>query len=221
MKLGKTLLIALTCSVAAATGTFFALQSVISGEASVTMRDVPQLAGMSDTTAQQLLESKDLRLAIFEHRPSTKPKGQVLAHVPRAGSRVETGTVVYVIVSTGSAVQPVVSPAGNTTKPPAAAPGVSSNGRGTNSPIAGTAPPSPTTTAAPQGTSKLVEVPQLIGRTLGHARKQLRAAGLTVGVLRRLADEDRAHGTILRQRPRAGAKVTAGSGIALWLNDTN
>ena len=103
MNAGKAVFIALVTGIATAAGTFFALRTVTGGQKAA-LTAVPTVAGLTAVQARQLLEAKDLRLAIFEHRADrTQPKGRVIKQVPLPGSQIPGQSPVYVIMSSGLA----------------------------------------------------------------------------------------------------------------------
>lgn len=60
-----------------------------------------------------------------------------------------------------------------------------------------------------------VAVPKVTGGSLGRARKLLTEAGLTVGSIRRVEDEERGENHVLRQDPSPGAEVPPGTAVEL------
>lgn len=191
MHTSKVVVVALITALAAAAGTFFGLRVLVGQGAAAKMVEVPSLAGMTVDQARQMAEAKELRLAIFERRPAAPAAGQVVKQVPLPGSSVPVGTATYVIVSTGPR-------ATSLRLPPAKAP-----------------PPAP---AAP---AELVEVPRVRGGSLKRAQQALEKAGLKVGRIHHMSDEDRAPGLILKQEPKDGEKVAKDSAVELWLNESD
>jgi beta-lactam-binding protein with PASTA domain len=235
MKLGKTLLISLFCSVLSAAGTFYALRSMGSSDSKLVLRDVPGLSGMSLSSARQLAESKDLRLVVFQSQQSSSKSG-VLAHIPKAGSQVAKGSVIYAIVASKKAGDPTVRPIKPASKTAPIAPAATKTAPATPSktvpaktplaktPLAKTlAAKTPRNKAAPTAVSpaKMVEVPRVLGLKLASAKRRVIRAGLKVGRILQKSDEDKRHGTILRQRPRGGKQAASASSVTLWVNNTD
>ncbi|MFE3827775.1 Stk1 family PASTA domain-containing Ser/Thr kinase [Streptomyces sp. NPDC059092] len=65
---------------------------------------------------------------------------------------------------------------------------------------------------------KIVQVPDLTGRTLPEARSALKKAGLAAGLVKREFDEDVAQGAVISSTPEAGADVRPDSGVALLVS---
>lgn len=206
MNAGKAVFIALVTGIATAAGTFFALQAATGGQKAV-LRAVPTVAGLTAVQARQLLEAKDLRLAIFERRADrTQPKGRVIKQVPLPGSQSPTQSPVYVILSTGPATAAPIPKA--PVKPPIVPPAPKP---ATPTPVA---PPPPVAT-------KQVTVPSLIYASPGGAKKRLLKVGLKLGRRHTISDEDKRSGVVLRQKPRPGLQVARGSIVDIWVNETD
>jgi beta-lactam-binding protein with PASTA domain len=212
MTSGKAVVLALLTGVAASAGTFFALKAATGGKR-VEMAEVPTLSGLSLDQARQLLEAKDLRLAIFERRPDAKiARDKIARQVPLPRSQLARQSPVYVIVSTGrvgtaaAARAPAKTPAVRT---PAVA----------KTPAVKT--PAVKTPAVVKPSGAKVVVPKLYYKRPAQARRLLEGLGLKVGRRRTIADEDKASGLILRQRPRAGKEVERGTAVDYWINDTD
>lgn len=210
MHTSKVVVVALITGIAVAAGTFFGLRGLVGQAPAPKMVEVPSLAGMAVEQARELAEAKELRLAIFERRPAGQAVGRVIKQVPLPGSSVPLGTATYVIVSSGtrSGALATATPKAPAAPPPALAP----------KPAPAPGQPAPAAAAAAPGEQVLV--PRVRGRSLKRATKQLNDAGLKVGRVRHRADEDRAPGVVLKQRPKAGERIAKGSAVEIWLNDT-
>ena len=232
MSSGKAVFLALLMGVAASAGTFFALRAATSGPRGALV-EVPLLSGLSPEQARQILEAKDLRLVVFDRRLDPKqPADKIAKQVPGARSRVSRQNPIYVILSTGvrGAKHPVAPPVPARPAPVAPAPARPAPVPARPAPVApvpaSPAPvaPAPPVAAAPAPApiaSARVAVPRLYYKSPARARRLLEAAGFRVGRRHTIADEDKASGIILRQRPAAGAKVAPGSTVDYWVNDTD
>ncbi|HEV8603494.1 MAG TPA: PASTA domain-containing protein [Gaiellaceae bacterium] len=69
----------------------------------------------------------------------------------------------------------------------------------------------------PPAPPRTCRVPRVVGRSLGVARSAIRKAGCTVGRIRR-ARSVRVRGRVLRQSPRAGARVRRGTRVNLTVS---
>lgn len=222
MSSGKAVFLALLMGVAASAGTFFALRAATSGPRGALV-EVPLLSGLSPEQARQILEAKDLRLVVFDRRLDPKqPADKIAKQVPGARSRVSRQNPIYVILSTGvrGAKHPVAPPVPARPAPVAPAPARPAPVPASPAPVA----PAPPVAAAPAPApiaSARVAVPRLYYKSPARARRLLEAAGFRVGRRHTIADEDKASGIILRQRPAAGAKVAPGSTVDYWVNDTD
>ena len=211
MTSGKATVLALFMGAAASAGTFFALRAATGGGKRQVLAEVPSVSGLTIEQARQLLEAKDLRLVIFERRADVKiPAHKIIKHVPLARSQVPRQSPVYAILSTGG---------GGATAKVAPRPAPRPTPKPTPTPAGATKAPTPAPQPQPAATS--VAVPRLYYKRPAQARRLLTAAGLQVGRRRTIADEDKASGIILRQRPKAGAKVAKGSKVDYWVNDTD
>lgn len=229
MNAGKAVFIALVTGIATAAGTFFALQAATGGQKAV-LTAVPTVAGLTAVQARQLLEAKDLRLAIFERRADrTQPKGRVIKQVPLPGSQIPTQSPVYVIISAGTSAGPSAAapatPAASaaatppaTATPPPVAPAVPPPP--VKPPVAPVAKPTPPVATPPVATEQ-VTVPSLVYASPGGAKKRLEKVGLTLGRRRTISDEDKRGGVVLRQNPRPGVKVVKGTAVDIWVNETD
>ncbi len=227
MSSGKAIFLALLTGAAASAGTFFVLRAATSGPRGALV-EVPLLSGLSPGQARQILEAKDLRLVVFDRRLDLKqPADKIAKQVPDARSRISRQNPIYVILSTGirGAKHPVVPPV--VARPAAVAP-VPAPARPApvtpapaRSPAVAPAPPVAATPAPAPIASARVAVPRIYYKRPARARRLLETAGLRVGRRHTIADEDKASGIILRQRPAAGAKVAPGSTVDYWVNDTD
>jgi serine/threonine-protein kinase len=61
---------------------------------------VPQVVGLTQSSAEKALEARGLTVSIVE-KESDKPKGEVIAQLPAAGSQIDEGSTVSLTVSKG------------------------------------------------------------------------------------------------------------------------
>jgi serine/threonine-protein kinase len=194
---------------------------------------VPDVLGMTPEAADELLTGRGLRMVVAEEEPSTEtPEGEIAGQAPLAGSRVDPGERVDVVVSTGApliAIPPVVgrplteaqlmlTNAGLTVGR------ISETGEGEPGTVSETNPPQGTSTTpdtpialtvVPAG----VEVPNLVGKPHREARRLLEAAGLREGRVRRRYDENRGPYIVLEQTPAAGSRTDPNGEIELLVNE--
>ncbi len=244
MKTNSVIAICALTSVLVSAGTFFLLRHLMEGEtAAAAGPGVPRLAGMTTDQARAVLQAKGLALVVSEKRPADAAgAGKILSQQPPAGAGVTRGELVQVVVGAAAAAAPA-APTG--VKVPAltglglaaaeqalAAAGLT-RGAVTRQASA-TAPAEQVLSSAPAAGQELargaavalavssgapgVKVPRVMGKTLGSARRALKAAGFISGRVREGYDEDKMEGRVLSQSPAAGATAPGGSAVDLVVN---
>ena len=205
----------------------------LAGDEGPTTVQVPALLGMRPPAADELLEGRGLRLVVRDEEPSTEHEaGDIAEQEPLAGSRVDRGTEVVVVVSSGAplidipqvvgldveAARRMMEQAGLTVGR------VSETGEGEPGTVTETNPPQGTATtpdtpvnivAVPGG----IEVPDLVGESSRDAREKIEEVGLEVGRIRRRYDERRGPWVVLSQDPESGQRVPPGTEVELTIND--
>jgi eukaryotic-like serine/threonine-protein kinase len=192
---------------------------------------VPNVTGQSEQAAGATLRRAGLDAVPSLQASSTVASGLVISQTPAAGTRVEKGSRVGVIVSGGPASAPVTDVEGlsagdalarlrkagfkpTTTKETSA---TVAAGRviGTNPP-AGTEKQvgSPVVVLVSSGPAP-VKVPDVTGQSLSAAEATLTNAGLTVGTVTKKTSATQAPETVLSQSPATGSSVKAESKVNL------
>ncbi len=192
---------------------------------------VPNVVGRSATLAATELKADDL-VPVPSQAPSlTIAEGAVISVSPAAGSVVQRGTHVSVVVSTGPASAGVPDVRGRTSeqavhklKQAHFNPNVQSRSSATvpSGKVIATEPAqgvpllmgSPVTVLVSSGPMQ-VEVPEVVGQSEAEARGSLRAAGLRVGAVTKTEEAGQAAGTVLSQSPSAGGSVRSGEAVSL------
>lgn len=168
---------------------------------------VPELARIPAENIRSIIEAMGLHANIEERvDPSVTNSGVVIAQAPRAGTRLERGGHIAIVLAvrpanTPSGAAPVRALAETTTTPTVAA-------RVNGSAEAATQAAS----AAP------IVVPSVVRMLNSDARTWIAHAGLSVGDQHELFDEHVGPHRVLRQSPTAGTRVARGARIALWVN---
>lgn len=199
-------------------------------------RDVPDVSGMTVGEARTALEDAGFRVRIVR-RESSRPPGEVVRQVPKAGTALATDEVVVVTVAraapTGETtrlqapdvVGLTVSDATEALRKAGLRPRIalvpSDDPAGTvlsQSPSAGTALADGSVVTlevakAREPAVERVELPDSVGSGVADARARLRDLGLRVRVVRVVAPD--AAGTVVGQSPRAGAEVREGTTVTL------
>ncbi|MDR4482585.1 MAG: PASTA domain-containing protein [Nitrospirales bacterium] len=188
---------------------------------------VPDLVGLTQIAAETAITAAGLTVgAGTTTNSATVPAGKVISQTPVAGSNVPPGSAVALVVSLGAKVPNLV---GLTQAAAVAAitsagltVGTVTTANSTTAP-AGTVisqSPSAGTNVAPATAVTLVvslgvEVPNVVGLTQTAAQTEITSASLTVGRVTRANSSSVAEGKVISQNPAAGAKVEAGSAVAL------
>ncbi len=192
---------------------------------------VPNVVGRSATLAATELKAADL-VPVPSQAPSLDvADGAVISVSPAAGSVVQRGAHVSVVVSTGPASVGVPDVRGLTgaeaehkLERAHFKPGVQNRSSATvpSGKVISTEPSqgvpllagSPVTVFVSTGPPQ-VEVPTVTGQSEAEARGSLRAAGLDVGAVTKREEAGQAAGTVLSQSPSAGSSVRSGEAVSL------
>jgi serine/threonine-protein kinase len=241
MGTGKVIFVSAVTAIIVSAGTFFGLRTLTAGGLSPPAATdgvvVPPLTGLNTDQARRLLEAKGLMLVVTEEREDPKVEvGGIASQTPMEGSKVKEGAQVRVVVSKGSPqaqVPPVARLAMATAVQQLTAAGfkVGAVTRQKSADLAkdhviSTAPPAGQQAA--RGTSvslvvsegqEAVEVPSVINRGSGRARKILEEAGFKVGRVTYAYDEDRREGVVIRQTPEAKSQAAPGTAVDLVVNE--
>jgi beta-lactam-binding protein with PASTA domain len=199
-------------------------------------RDVPDVSGMAVGEARPALEEAGFRVRVVR-RESTRPPGDVLRQVPKAGTALAADEVVVLTVAraapTGDnaeleapdVIGLTVSNATEALREAGLRPRIelvaSDEPAGT---VLAQSPPAGTEVAdgsvvtlevakARQPAVDRVELPDAIGASEADARGRLRDLGLRVRVVRVVAPDPA--GTVVGQSPRPGAEVREGTTVTL------
>ncbi len=188
---------------------------------------VPDLVGLTQAAAETAIRAAGLTVGTGTTTNSaTVPAGTVISQTPVAGSNVPPGSAVALVVSLGAKVPNVVG-----LTQAAAEAAISSSGLtvGTVTTATSTTVPAGTvisqtpaagTNVAPASAVALVVssgvvVPNVVGLTQAGAQTEITSASLTVGRVTTANSSSVAVGKVISQNPAAGAKVEAGSAVAL------
>jgi eukaryotic-like serine/threonine-protein kinase len=192
---------------------------------------VPNVTGQSEQAAGATLRRAGLDAVPSLQASSTVASGLVISQTPAAGTRVEKGSRVGVIVSGGPASAPVTDVEGlsagdalarlrkagfkPTTTKETSATVAAGKVIGTNPP-AGTEKQvgSPVVVLVSSGPAP-VKVPDVTGQSLSAAEATLTNAGLTVGTVTKKTSATQAPETVLSQSPATGSSVKAESKVNL------
>jgi serine/threonine-protein kinase len=194
---------------------------------------VPDLAGLPVDKAKAVLADAGLGLEVAGQRPTPGAAASVVvAQDPAAGSTLEVGSVVRVIVSTvdqsvevpelrqqtAATAEALLGQVSLRLQVTETVPSLQPAGIVlTQNPMAGSRVPTGSVVSVVLSAGGLVVVPQVTGLSQAVAVQQLRAArlGFTSEVVVNLS---RAPGTVLAQDPRAGSQVPIGTVVELMVS---
>lgn len=190
---------------------------------------VPDVSNQAFTDAEATLTAAGLKVA-RQDEPSDQPADTVIRTQPPAGSEVEQGATVRVVVSSGAApvTVPDVAGADQVTATQTLADAglrVTKTTRASDTMPAGnviTTDPAPGTPVRPGDTVTIVvstgpgmaRVPNVIGQTEADARATVTGAGFEVSVVREPSSPDN-DGRVIDQSPGGGSSGQTGSTVTI------
>jgi eukaryotic-like serine/threonine-protein kinase len=192
---------------------------------------VPQVVGETEQAAGARLRAVGLTSVPSLKASTTVDAGLVISQSPRAGTRIDKGAQVSIVVSGGPQSKPLPSVERLTVAQARAAlkkagfkpvdksetsPTVPAGGVIGTEPAAGTeAVIGTSVTVLVSSGPAPVKVPDLTGETLANAEATLTAEGLTLGTVKRRVSSTEEPETVISQSPAAGAKLKAGGKVDL------
>lgn len=195
--------------------------------------DVPRLQGQPIGEVKKMLSERGLLLVLEEAIASPDvPANHVIEQRPLGGSSVRRGSEVHVVLSKGALPVEVPDVSGvdvEQARARLAAVGLtigtvtvqaSDSPRGeiiATQPLAGqqAAPRTAVNVVVAEG-PKLVEVPRVVRRGVGAARRAIEGAGLVPGKIVWTYNLDFEPGVVVRQQPNGGEMAPSGSEVRLW-----
>jgi eukaryotic-like serine/threonine-protein kinase len=192
---------------------------------------VPSVAGQSEQAAGATLRKAGLDAVPSLASSTTVPIGLVISQTPAAGSRVEKGSRVSIVVSGGPASAALVDVAGLSTArasaqlrkagfKPATKPQSSATVK--TGFVISTEPPAGTEVQVGSTVTMLVSsgpapvgVPDVTGQTQTAAEATLAEAKLELGTVTEKVSSTQAAGTVLSQSPASSKSVRAGTKVDL------
>lgn len=195
---------------------------------------IPKLLGLSMEQAERIVSANGLLLET-ENRfySDTVPEGRVMSQLPAAGTRVRRGWKMRIALSLGP--QRAIIPDLTGQSPRAAEINVRRRGLDVgvvavahvpdappDQVLAQSPPPNAASVSSPKVNllvsapeeSQAYVMPNLVGRHLPEATQALQQAGLKLGAVT-AAGNGGSPGTILKQSPPPGQRVTAGTVVSL------
>ena len=198
--------------------------------------DVPTVVGSNVDTSRSALDQSGLMLVVAEDREDTAaPPGQILTQHPLPGSKLHQGERVNVVVARTPTLVKVpgvvgqlltearirlekahltISSVVEQAHPTLGVGMVIAQSLAEGAEVrAGTGLELKVSKGA-----EAVTVPAVVGKGLSKAKDLLTQAGLTVGQIRRVSDDDRSPGVVLEQKPAANQALGKGMAVDLVVN---
>jgi len=190
---------------------------------------IPDVSTQSLDDAQSQLRDAGLDYKVQQENSDSVDAGKVTRTDPPAGSQVEKGTIITLLVSTGK--QQVQIPDVSGEDAATAANTLGTKGFGfeqvtqasdtvESGTVIGTNPPAGTSVAKGSKVQLIVSsgkeqvgVPNLYGRTQSQAMSDLQTVGLNGTVTSVSCSDSSSAGTVIAQSPSAGSKVAKGSSV--------
>jgi beta-lactam-binding protein with PASTA domain len=193
--------------------------------------NVPNVVGKTQSEASSAITGLGLAGKITTATNSTVAAGNVISQNPVAGTSVDKGSVVALVVSLGpplvsvpnvvnktqAAASTAITDAGLKvgTITTAASSTVASGSVISQNPTAGTSVATGSSVNMVIATQPLVSVPNVVNKTQAAASTAITGAGLKVGTITTATSSTVAAGSVISQNPAAGTSVTAGSSVSL------
>ncbi len=194
------------------------------------LKRVPDLVGQTREDGRELAERAGLAFEEFGGLEHRQPAGTVLAQEPLAGQMAEPGSAIRVTVSLGAGQHPLPAVVGMHHEQAEIALAQAGfeievtwvDADADVGQVVGTRPAPGTNLALADSVrilvssgSRVVQVPDLLERTLVEARTTLERLGLEVGDIDEDSATAAAPGTVLSQSPAPGSRVARGTRVAL------
>ncbi len=188
---------------------------------------VPNLVDMTQGVAETAITTANLTVGpVTTATSTTVPAGRVISQAPAAGSNVPPGSAVTLVVSLGAKVPNVVGLTQAAAETAITGAGLTvgavTTATSTTLPAGTVISQSPVAesnvapgTAVTLVVSLGVMVPKVVGLTQAAAQTAITTASLRVGRVTTANSASIAVGKVISQNPVAGAKVQAGSAVAL------
>jgi beta-lactam-binding protein with PASTA domain len=166
---------------------------------------VPSVVGLERERAGAVLARAGLESAV-ERRKSARPSGRVLEQKPKAGSRVDRGVAILLIVSSGPA-QPKPTPKPKPKPKPKSKP--------TTTGSTTTLPERPTDTVIVAPEPEVSEVPGVLDVGYVDAALFVESRGFVADTY--LVASKRPRGAVVRQKPAPGTRLARGRTVRLYV----
>jgi serine/threonine-protein kinase len=195
--------------------------------------DVPELVSLDVSGAQRAVAARHLKLAISERDPSDEiPADDVLSQDPVAGTPLEPGSTINVVISSGPAQINLPDVGGKVVDDAQAIltqAGVQTNIEylvDTSSPVGTVLKEDPDAgTSVRKGSAVTLDVavpgvvPDVSGKPLDQAVALLQTAGYKIG--NKAYVQEGSDGTVARTEPAGGSPLRPGETVLLYVNGTS
>jgi serine/threonine-protein kinase len=193
---------------------------------------VPDVAGQPEKRALNTLRDAGLRPKERQRSSGTVKRGLAIGTAPEAGSELERGKPITLLVSTGPKLVQVPSVIGQ--QQDAADTAIRDAGlipdfenRDSDAPVGEVIAQNPgagstvkqhtrVTVVVSNGAGTAV-VPNVVGESREAARGDLKAAGLSVRIVLRTTTDENEDGTVLDQSPSAGTRLRRGEFVTIFV----
>jgi len=194
---------------------------VVLAQAVSRSRAVPDLVGQQVDVAESLLKRAGLA-SRTEYVSSKEKPGTVIALLPAQGTKVRTGAVITVKVSSAQIKRRSSTTSDKsqmTTVPdPAPTPPKPDGGESTPKVVITPSPEAKKTPAVTPATPQKVAIPPVEGLPIAEARLALESAGLRIEATD-VQDSSKPDGLVLALDPKAGTLVPPGAPVRVKVND--
>jgi len=196
---------------------------------------IPDVAGQGQNAATTTLEDAGFKVTKTTQSSDTVSKNRVIATDPKAGTKVNAGSTVQLIVSTGPQQVAVPNVVGSQIDDARSQLSAKGFGASTTQQVSDQEPgtvlsqdPAGGATAAPGATISLVvakasdqvTVPDVTGDDEAGATNTLESAGFTVNVTDEDVDTPSQEGIVQSQSPSGGSKAKKGSQVTILVGRT-
>ncbi|MBN2340739.1 MAG: PASTA domain-containing protein [Deltaproteobacteria bacterium] len=195
------------------------------------MVETPSVKGLTTETAVDVLKGRGLRLVVKEERADNEvPVGQICEQSPLAGSTLNSGSEVTVVVSTGPDLIVVPDVTGRSLEESKKILADAGFAVGEITEV-DTGEPGTVTATVPVAGALIdlgasiemsvagsITVPKVVGMSVSKAKKALTDAGLKVGAIRRGYSDYMNYNAVMTQEPKAEEAVPSGTEVNLTIN---
>jgi beta-lactam-binding protein with PASTA domain len=176
---------------------------------------VPSVVGLTRGRARAVLARAGLESAFERRRSARRPAGRVVVQKPKAGSRVERGVAILLIVSSGRKTPTRTEAAETEPAPTETTTETATTAETEAETTTTTLPERPTDTVIVNPEPELSEVPGVLDVGFVDAALFVESRGFVADTI--TVASPRPRGIVLRQRPAPGTKLARGRTVRLYV----